>query len=453
MFIFKLLSPVLHTFSIIVAKLVSVIPLILLLGFSFTKLRKEFGWLITGIFAFYIIAMPKMMFYGLQIRMYSWVMFFVTLSFYYAYRITKQINNESSLSIRTFINKNWVYFTIFSLMAVYTHYYGIIACGIIYLMLLFYIILKNRSLIANWIISVAVSVLLCIPWILIFLSKTKWLGLGTNQWSYISIPEEIINSIVSLFSPVPPNIIYKYDLTIFGALALISVVFLLIFYIFKMIRDKKYSFMFICLGGIIVLIGTMSLAGIFSILVTPMLWARYAFPMAGCLWLSVAVLLGKFYSRKMIFIPVLIIFIVLGMTNVGSFISGENDIRATDLEFRHILSQISENDTVLVLGTQRNVDVFNFYSDNIYYYIGYNFSYDGHNFSSYINSKLKKGKLWVFDIGGEWSPETQTFNRLISDNGYKLEEVTQIKIKHDSGVTYQTYSEYPFNIYLIAHNS
>ncbi|MDR2831248.1 MAG: glycosyltransferase family 39 protein [Methanobrevibacter sp.] len=96
--------------NIVFAKLVSVIPLVLLLCFSFFRLRRDLGWLVTGIFGFCIITMPKLMIYGTQIRMYSWVMFFVTLSFYYSYKITKESNN-----------RNWIIFNSFSLLAVYTH--------------------------------------------------------------------------------------------------------------------------------------------------------------------------------------------------------------------------------------------------------------------------------------------------------------------------------------------
>lgn len=55
--VFKFLSlfsftfNIFDSFNIITGKLISVIPLVCLLGFSFTKLRKEFDWLTCGIFA------------------------------------------------------------------------------------------------------------------------------------------------------------------------------------------------------------------------------------------------------------------------------------------------------------------------------------------------------------------------------------------------------------------
>ncbi|MDR3291886.1 MAG: hypothetical protein LBT10_07035, partial [Methanobrevibacter sp.] len=144
-----------YLLNVIVAKLTSTIPLFLLFIFSFTRLRKDFGWLISGIFAFCIITMPNIMNYGLEIRMYSWAMLFVTLSFYYSYKITI----ESSKT-------NWGMFIIFSLMGAYTHYYGTLAIAIINLILLLNIFLKNREKIKNWAISTTIITLGYIPWIL-----------------------------------------------------------------------------------------------------------------------------------------------------------------------------------------------------------------------------------------------------------------------------------------------
>ncbi|MDR3223681.1 MAG: hypothetical protein LBT66_08145 [Methanobrevibacter sp.] len=64
-----------YSLNIIEAKLISTISLILLLYFSFTKLKKGFGWLTSGIFGFCIATMPKIVSYGTEIRMYSWVCF------------------------------------------------------------------------------------------------------------------------------------------------------------------------------------------------------------------------------------------------------------------------------------------------------------------------------------------------------------------------------------------
>ncbi|MDR3291630.1 MAG: glycosyltransferase family 39 protein [Methanobrevibacter sp.] len=419
--IFKLFSPLFPTFNIIFAKLISIVPLILLIYFSFINLRKELDWLTGGIFAFCIITMPKLMFYGVQVRMYSWVMFFVTLSFYYSYKITKQSTK-----------KNWIIFTIFCLLAAYTHYYGAFAVGIIYLMLLVYLILKNRVLVKNWVFSTIAIILCYIPWMNIFLHKSKYFD--SQQW-YIPVSEEITKSFGVLFSPT--NIMYDYNLTNLGMLLFISVILLIISYIlFIIIKDRNYSFNFLGLGGVFVLIATMAFAWLFSIYVSPMLYARYSFPMVGCLWLSVAVLLAKFYSKKMIFIPILTVILLVGIMNCVSFINYETDLNSGDLEFRGYVNQIGENDTIICLSSSFDVDFFKFYLNSTNFVVGWNTS----SIHSDIENKLKKGKIWVFDNWGKNTDGTKEFSNLLMENGFKLDDVGEIK---------QTYGNYPHNIYLI----
>ena len=77
--------------------MVSLIPFYLIFILSLTKIRKNFGMLASGIFCLLIISMPQMMLYAVEVRMYSWALFFVTASFIYSYEII----HDSSI-------KNWI---------------------------------------------------------------------------------------------------------------------------------------------------------------------------------------------------------------------------------------------------------------------------------------------------------------------------------------------------------
>lgn len=67
----------------VVGKIVSLIPIYLIGLLSITKVRKNFGYLTAGIFFLCITTMPQLMIYSVEIRMYSWALFFVTASFIY----------------------------------------------------------------------------------------------------------------------------------------------------------------------------------------------------------------------------------------------------------------------------------------------------------------------------------------------------------------------------------
>ncbi|MDR2874034.1 MAG: hypothetical protein LBV42_04780 [Methanobrevibacter sp.] len=103
--------PINNMFSIIIGKLNSLIPLILLIDFALVKLRKDFGWLFSSIFIFLIVTMPKMMLYGFKNSNVFVGNIFHNFKFLFAYK-----------NIVKSDNKNLALITLFSLMGVYTHY-------------------------------------------------------------------------------------------------------------------------------------------------------------------------------------------------------------------------------------------------------------------------------------------------------------------------------------------
>ncbi|MDR1722247.1 MAG: hypothetical protein LBR24_04275 [Methanobrevibacter sp.] len=386
-----------------------------MLCFSLTRLRKDFGWLTSGIFGFCIITMPKMMIYATQIRMYSWVMFFATISFYYAYKLLKQANN-----------KNWIIFTIFNLLTIYTHYYGAIAIVFIYL----FLILKNKNLINKWFLSAITLTSIYIPWVFLFLKKTVF---GDNQWSKSTF-QDIPNTIWFIFSPH----YHDLDMTVLGIIFLITFIILIIYYISQIIKDKKNSSSLIN-GGFIVLIATMSFGCLFSVLIRPMFYPKYVFVVIGCFWLSFSVLLSKTYnSRKRIFVPILIFLIFVGICNSITFINSENVSKFADFEFKNYLNQISENDTIIYIGPQLMDRFFHFYLNNSIIYWWDN---PINSTIANITEKLHDGKVWVFYNGNNGFPDINggisSFNTTLIENGLKLGYLGEIKLT--KFITYPRY--------------
>ena len=116
---------------VIIGKFTSLLPFYLIPILSFTKVRKNWGYLTGGLFAFCIVTMPQLMNFAVELRMYSWGLFFVTASFIYANEIT----NNSNL-------KNWAILTLLTIASAYTHYFSAIASFVIYLFLL----IRNKDL-------------------------------------------------------------------------------------------------------------------------------------------------------------------------------------------------------------------------------------------------------------------------------------------------------------------
>ena len=67
-------------------KMVSVAAYVVLYILSITKIRKDYGWLAGGLFAFALIAMSNFLTTFSIARMYPWGMVFLVISFLYAKR-------------------------------------------------------------------------------------------------------------------------------------------------------------------------------------------------------------------------------------------------------------------------------------------------------------------------------------------------------------------------------
>ncbi|MDR2544640.1 MAG: glycosyltransferase family 39 protein [Methanobrevibacter sp.] len=421
--IMNIVSPE-NSFNIIVGKLFSIVPIISLIFFSLIKIRKDFGWLTSGIFTFSIVAMPRMMFYSIEARMYSLSLLFVTLSFYYCYMITKQPNG-----------KNWIIFNLFSLFAAYTHYYGLIAVGFLYIFLLCNIISKNRNLIKKWVISAMVAVLVYVPWVYLFINSSKYFS--SSQWTQPAI-KDIISVIGFIFSPIKDVYEFKYLLNqfwttlfeIFGILLLVSFIVLIFTQISKKNKGKRGSLTFIELGGIFLIFLTSIFVIIFSILIKPMFEPRYLTPFLGCLWLSFAVLLSKTYSTKKIFTPILIILILAGVFSSVTLIDFKHYYGESISDFENNLNQIDKNDTVIFL-------IYPWAEYFVkYYYHGINIIIWDNDNPTIIDGEeaSKKGYTLLYDMGIGVSDIRKGkqikigINKTLVNDGFKLENVSRLII-------------------------
>ena len=116
------------------AKIMSVIPYVLMLIMAATIIRKEFGWLTCGVFSFAVMTMPQLPSYTVEIRMYGWAMFFVTAVSLAAYRFFMTDRTKGT------IIRDAIITVICGIAACYTHYYACIAVAAVYLLMLIYMI-------------------------------------------------------------------------------------------------------------------------------------------------------------------------------------------------------------------------------------------------------------------------------------------------------------------------
>lgn len=143
-----------------VMKFASIISYLIILALSLTKIKKDYGILTSGIFLFAITSMSTFFMFYLTARSYSWSLLALLLTFI----VLKDLIDSPNL-------KSWILLSLTSVLCAYLHYFAAISAFAIYLMLFAYLIIKNKSEIKNFFISVALAVVLYLPWMFTLFSQ------------------------------------------------------------------------------------------------------------------------------------------------------------------------------------------------------------------------------------------------------------------------------------------
>lgn len=173
--------------QLVVFRIFSLIPIVLLSIFSYTHIRKEFGEKVGMYFSFILLFLPTTLHYSTQIRMYSWIMFFIAVTAFYAYKVFQEIEKK----------QNWIIFAIFSVLSAYTHYFGLFTIGIINLILIYYIVKKKKEFWKKWFLYAAIQLIAYIPGLLIFLLQS--LRVAGGFWISVNYPDIFMQIVEFLF--------------------------------------------------------------------------------------------------------------------------------------------------------------------------------------------------------------------------------------------------------------
>lgn len=173
--------------SLVVYRLFSLIPIIILSIFAYTHIGKKFGEKTGLYFSFILLFLPITLHYGTQIRMYPWAMLFVAITAFYAYKAVTEEYNK----------KNWIIFAIFSICSAYTHYFGLFTIGIINILMLIYIIKNKKELLKKWFLYGAIQILAYIPGLIIFLKQS--LRVAGGFWISVKYPDIIMQIVEFVF--------------------------------------------------------------------------------------------------------------------------------------------------------------------------------------------------------------------------------------------------------------
>lgn len=342
--------------QVAVAKLVSVVPFFLCLVYAGTKVRKHFGILAAGLFSFFLLTMPQLADYTVEVRMYGYALFFIVAGMLHAYELTREeTDRRKDLG-------NWAAVTLYALAACYTHYFACAAACMIYLYLLF--VFRREGRLKREIGKLAGSGTVCaagyLPWLLT--AVTRQVGqVKENYWIQPLSWRSLGGCVKFLFQPFFSNEKLNVVLAVFlfgcyGSL-------LLVFFINVLKKKEEKTRAGFTAGCVAVLAGIVAFGFLASFLIRPIFVYRYMLPGMGVFWLAFALLVSGIKERKIIFLPLLLILTVTGLRNYRSFYGEEMWKRVQMKTAAEALLEIGEEDLVIFNFDQTQA-VLSFYLPN-----------------------------------------------------------------------------------------
>ena len=182
--------------SLWVQKLSTIIPQVGTFVLVATVFRKKFGDVAAFLSILFFACIPCTMEFSVQVRMYSFALFFVTLCGVFAYEA--YMDNTK---------KSWILLIVGALGAAYSHYFAFISVIVIVGFLFLTILITKRKLLKNWTVSLFCMIIGYIPWISPFITQVT--RVRENFWIEKITPEVIWSYFVWTFDlQLVPGVVY-----------------------------------------------------------------------------------------------------------------------------------------------------------------------------------------------------------------------------------------------------
>lgn len=278
--------------SVIAAKFLALIPQAGFIAIGYFMIRKEFGVREMVVWDILVSCFPNMIKYSVTVRMYSWAGFFVLLTAFALYYLMK---NDGILS--------WTLFTVFAIMAAYTHYYALITVMWLYCVLLVICVKRKRA--RKIIVSVVIAIAAYFPWLLIFLSQTRDI-ISNGFYMTETNPFRLA---ANIFGANKNNFFNICILAVWMVISVWSMIMGIREGLSKPVAQKDIWSMGVLLTFPIVFIGVYA----FSLAITPIISARYMLIPAILYMLGVATQTRRL-KRGMLYL-VCAFFLLIGVKN------------------------------------------------------------------------------------------------------------------------------------------
>ena len=410
--------------TIIAYRIFSFICIALLGILGYTHIRKDFGEKTGLFFSFFSYFLPAICIYSAEVRMYSLAILLVTILAIYAYRLAK-VENKSV--------KNWAIFGITSLACIYTHYYGLMAAGIINLVLLVCLIKQKRTKSIVTIISLGVMQLLAyIPWIMNFLKQLKQVSKGF--WIGFEFPKTLVEILSSQFIG---NLLEDNATMV----AFIISIIIYIYICYKIYSTKKEGENIAAPTLAISIYLAVIVAAILMTIVlkTSILYYRYLFVITGLLIFFISFYIAREKNKYIIYIVCGVTLLLACFSNYAQISEAYGKDNMTQISY--LKENVQAEDTIVFDETNfgsGSVVALNFTNNNQIYYNPSNWGVEaayrafGEQLHIYTDDSFVgnlNGRIWVIDNEGE-----DNYNKLFNNENFQVISKKLIKTQYENYV-------------------
>ena len=403
--------------SIIAYRIFSAICVSVLGVIGFTHIRKDFGQKVGILFSFFSYFLPIVCIYAAEIRMYSLAIVLVTLLAIYAYRLSNKEQDKA---------KNWIIFGLTSLLSIYVHYYGLMAAGIINVLLLIILVKQQRkSSITKILILGCIQLIAYIPWIMYFMKQLKHVSKGF--WIGFIFPKSLMEILSSQFIGNINNII--------GFIISIFIYIYLGNKVYKSIKNKQDWK--IGITAISIYFAVIIAALIITLLMkTSILYYRYLFVITGFLIFFISYFLAKENKKSIIYIICAITLILSVFSNYKQIIEVYD--KSNNEPVLYLKENVKEDDVIVFyesnFGTG-SIVALNCLNNKQFYYnpsdwgIKEAYRAFGNQLEVYTNTDFLaqcNNRVWIID-----TENFDYYNMMYNNEDYKLISSKIIKTKYE----------------------
>lgn len=353
----KVMTVLLFGMDFVVAcKVASFLPLIGIYILSLTWIRKRYGFGLAGVFALLITLMPQLSNYYVEIRMYSFALFFVTLAGCFAVDIIQETEVPKA---------KYIGFFLCCIVTAYTQYFACVAVIALYMMLfLAGAIKKDKGRIRKTLIMAGLSVVSYLPWLPVFYKQIR--NVTGSYWIQPMTLRSIPGCLKFIFLPVSGE--GKITFVAAGcAIAVFAVIYLLA--IWKLI-SKDMDSLICSLFGIAAIAGMVIVGYAASIAGSPIFTYRYMIPALGLLFLGIVIALDKIDNS--IFIVLLaLVCLFEGYYGIKNFV-WEEERKADAFENASVILQNIPEGSVIIANFDHVATISSYYfpESDVYVYEG-----------------------------------------------------------------------------------